>query len=130
MKDLLEVIEEGRDGIEDEIRLLGRASAEDSVMTAIDNLRRETFGQPFTNSEAFRALIKAEALLSTTSTLTSHTKAILTNQIERMKLELKEIPKEGSFPADKAITISSWIGSNVALQTQIDYLESVRDKLN
>jgi len=57
---------------------------------------------------------------------TSHTKAILTNQIERMKVELKpEHPK--GFRKSRITGLVE--GHNTALQTQIDYLEGVLKKI-
>ena len=63
--------------------------------------------------------------------LTSHTKAILTNQIERMK---GEILQNGTImKVDKLYSAEYnqgyFNGNNLTLQTQIDYLEDIVSKL-
>ncbi len=104
MKDLLEVIEEGREEFND--KLLEEWLDWDSQ---VDDEKAVKW-------------------------LTSHTKAILTNQIERMKGELVDCkPKRESWAHneyDKMVTYYEGRGNNNALQTQIDYLEEILDKLN
>ena len=107
MKDLLEVIEEGREEFDEEF---GR------------NWTPETFPHP----------------LGIRNYHTNNTKAILTNQIERMKGEMKEqkYKRKNMFEQSnktkmQQIKLRTYTNAhNQALQTQIDYLEDVIKKLN
>ena len=110
MKDLLEVIEEGREEFDEEF---GR------------NWTPETFPHP----------------LGIRNYHTNNTKAILTNQIERMKGELNKKKGYDGNNLESACdyynrAFTNWgevlrfeDGRAEALQTQIEYLEDVLDKL-
>jgi len=96
MKDLLEVIEEG-------IRDFGEEVCPEDTHD-----------------------INGETGYRTKDYLTSHTKAILTNQIERMK---KDEKFKGIVTMDDDFLNGKVEGYNLALQTQIDYLEDVIKKI-
>ena len=109
MKDLLEVIKSGRDEFDIEFE------------------KKKSLGEMYAYDFA--------------DYLTSHTKAILTNVVERMKETKKEglVPVAVSqHPEDGQCLICKECGDyddcdcegfNHALQTQIDYLEDVLEKL-
>ena len=116
MKDLLEVIEEGRE--------------------TLKNLWKANL--PRTEGWLGKGRVEAhfEGLeLVIDHYLTSHTKAILTNQIERMKGDMRVHTKDCGFCNNCESHVSSCEmyfiihGKNKALQTQIDYLEGVLKKI-
>ena len=109
MKDLLEVIEEGREDLN-------------------KGLSENTDGRWYEDYEINQNNLKNH--------LTSHTKAILTNMIKRMKGEMKPVSKVQSILSKKKIDskgvkkeINPMLIHNKTLQTQIDYLEDVLKKL-
>ena len=124
MKDLLEVIEEGREGFK-------ARTVEGNVDYDIANLSRDDMKERLKNT-LYTEYTWPETMLELDNNkvldyLTTHTKAILTNQIERMKGELKSFYPKGFH---KSHSMGFNEGYNQAIQTQIDYLESVVKKLN
>jgi len=110
MKDLLEVIEEGREGFD--VLMEGKT---------IGTLSGDKSSPVFVNNDLELPRIK--------NYLTTHTKAILTNQIERMKGDKQVwVPDNKAF-METGATEELKNEYNAALQNQIDYLEDVIKKL-
>ena len=113
MKDLLEVIESGRE------KLLSARG--------YNHLK----GEAYIVFEKENEIWNSEGLADH---LTSHTKAILTNQIERMKeskIDIENPPETNDWVKGDIERLADLQGfgmqvaHNQALQTQIDYLEEV-----
>jgi hypothetical protein len=156
-KDLLEVIEEGR---EESNKILGAVFADSNKLVAVESheeteyLHREGAKISVSFENGLKVYTKIPEKYQTSRVvsegavdsrpvtvidkqysqrevvellLTSHTKAILTNMIERMKGEQEKSLTDSGGSVEKNIGI---IVKNWTLQTQIDYLEKVLKKLD
>ena len=118
MKDLLEVIEDGREEMEDiAAPKIGYEHDEGEWML------RDIDG-------SLTRPVHTKDLDSIIDHLTSHTKTILTNQIERMKGAQKEGDCGRCHACELMMSCDYRAGRKAALQTQIDYLEDVLKKLD